>query len=76
MTKKWRLSRAAIYGAITGVALTAIGLLGASPDPQHDDPVAHWYFVVGQLTGLTIFFALLFLSIAAARNLVGRKLSN
>ena len=76
VTKKWRLGRAAIYGAITGFILTLIGLPFAPPDPQEADPVAHTYFLIGQWTGLTVFCAVLFIGIAAARNLFVRKPTN
>jgi len=75
MTKRWRLGRAALYGAITGAVLTLLGLFGAPPDPLPNDPVAHWYFMAGRWAGFTIICTLLFLVIAAIRNLLNRIFS-
>src|SRR5262245_22975079 len=69
MTKRWRLGRSAIYGAIAGLALTVVGVMGAPPEPVQSE-TEHMFYMAGQWLGLPISSALLFLLGAAARNLL------
>jgi hypothetical protein len=75
MTKRWRLGRAAIYGALAGLALTVVGVMGAPPEPPHSE-AEHVFYVAGQWLGLPISSALLFLVGAATRNLLPRMFSS
>lgn len=68
------MGRAAIYGAIAGLALTVVGVLGAPPEPPHSE-TEHMFYVAGQWLGLPIFSTLLFLVGAATRNLLPRIFS-
>jgi hypothetical protein len=56
--------------------LTLIGLASAPPDPQQNDSVAHAYFLAGQWMGPAVFCTVLFVVVAALRNVVARKLSS
>lgn len=71
MTRRWRVGRAAAYGAIVGLVLTIVGVLGAPPEPPHSE-TEHLFYVAGQWLGLPISCTLLFLVGAAMRNLLPR----
>jgi hypothetical protein len=75
MTKKWRLGRAALFGAIAGLALTVVGVIGAPPEPPHSG-TEHVFYLAGQWLGLPITCTLLFLVGAATRNLLPRMFSD
>ena len=71
MMKRWRLGRSALYGAIAGLALTVVGVMGAPPEPVQSE-TEHMFYVAGQWLGLPISCTLLFLAAALTRNLLPR----
>ena len=62
-----RFSRAALYGAIAGAIIAAIGHLRAPDVPRGVDG---WAYVVGGWTGCLVFGVAMFVAMAAIYNLI------
>jgi H+/gluconate symporter-like permease len=69
---RWRISRAAIYGAAAGLLYKAVGLIPPNPEPP--GIVVHWAYVTGEWAASAMIAALAFSLIAVIRNLVVRML--
>lgn len=62
-----RFSRAALYGAIAGAIIAAIGQLRAPDVPPGVDA---WAYVVGGWTGCVVIGMAMFVTLAAIYNLI------
>ncbi len=68
--QRWRVSRAALYGAALGAFLRLVGIIPATPEPP--GIVLHWAYVAGQCIATALVLAILFLIVAIIRNLIVR----
>jgi hypothetical protein len=62
MLKRWRLSRAVLYGLMTGLL---VALIGHHPTPPGFTP---WYYQMGAWVGTPIIFATIFTLVALVHN--------
>jgi Na+/proline symporter len=67
MPERWRLSRAALYGLLTGFL---VALIGHRPTPPGFIP---WAYQLGTWTGLPIVCAIIFTLVALVHNFRARR---
>lgn len=71
MGKKWRLSRAALYGTVAGTLFVILGTLGSPAEPG--PPGAEAYYFAGRWLAWPILLAFLFAVAAVVRNFLRRS---